>query len=64
MLKHFSFARFLLIEGCEQGALRKELIVAPFEERFKTDTLRKHLSEILLVLGAIYLNIVFLSNFC
>ena len=41
LLKHFIFARFLLIEGCEQGALRKELIVAPFVELFKTATLRK-----------------------
>ena len=41
LLKHFIFARFLLIEGYEQGALRKELIFAPFVERFKTGTLRK-----------------------
>ena len=41
LLKHFIFARFLLIEGCEQGALRKELIVAPFVDRFKTVTLGK-----------------------
>ena len=33
LLKHFIYARFLLIEGYEQGALRKELIVAPFLER-------------------------------
>ena len=41
LLKHFIFPRFLLIEDYEQGALRKELIVAPFVERFKTATLRK-----------------------
>ena len=41
LLKHFIFACFLLIEGYEQGALRKELIVAPFVERFKAGTLRK-----------------------
>ena len=41
LLKHFIYARFLLIEGYEQGALRKELIVAPFVERFKAGTLRK-----------------------
>ena len=49
LLKHFIFARFLLIEGSEQGALRKELILAPFVElilapfveRFKTVTLGK-----------------------
>ena len=33
--------RFLLIEGYEQGALRKEPIFAPFVERFKTGRLRK-----------------------
>ena len=41
LLKHFIFARFLLIEAYEQGALLKDLIVAPFVERFKTATLRK-----------------------
>ena len=41
LLKHFIFACFLLIEGCEQGALRKELTVGPFVERFETVTLRK-----------------------
>ena len=39
--QHFIFARFLLIEGYEHGALRKELIFAPFLERFKTAILRK-----------------------
>ena len=42
LLKRLIFARFLLIECCEQGALRKELIVAVFVERFKTGTLRRH----------------------
>ena len=41
LLKYFIFARFSLIEGYEQGALRKELIFAPFVERFKTATLGK-----------------------
>ena len=41
LLKRFIFARFLLIERYEQGALRKELTIAPFVERFKTGTLRK-----------------------
>ena len=40
-LKDLFFARFMLIEDYEQGALRKELIVAPFVERFETATLRK-----------------------
>ena len=35
------FARFLVIEGYEQGALGNELIVASFVERFETSTLRK-----------------------
>ena len=41
LLNIFIYARFLLIEACEQGALRKELIVAPFVERFKIGTFRK-----------------------
>ena len=41
LLKYFIFARFLVIEDYEQGALRKDLIVAPFVERFKAGTLRK-----------------------
>ena len=41
LLKHFIFARFRLIEGYEKGALRKELTIATFVERFKTGTLRK-----------------------
>ena len=40
LLKHFIFTRFLLKEGYEQGALRKELTIAPFVERFKTGILR------------------------
>ena len=40
-LKNFIYAHFLLIEGYKQGALQKELIFAPFVERFKTGTLRK-----------------------
>ena len=41
ILQGFRFSRFLLIEGYEQGTVQKELIVAPFIERFKTATLRK-----------------------
>ena len=41
LLKHFIFARFLLIEDYEQSALQKELIFAPFVEGFKTATLGK-----------------------
>ena len=41
LLKYFIFAGFLLIEDYEQGAPRKELIFAPFVERFITATLRK-----------------------
>ena len=41
LLKHFIFPCFLLIEGSEEGGLRKELMVAPFVERFKTVTLGK-----------------------
>ena len=45
LLKHFIYSRFLLIEGYQQGALRKELIFtpffAPFVECFKLATLGK-----------------------
>ena len=36
LLNIFIYARFPLIEDYEQGALRKEPIVAPFKEWFKT----------------------------
>ena len=35
------FGRFMLIEGYEGRALRKELIFGPLIERFQTDALRK-----------------------
>ena len=41
LLKYFILARFPLIEDYKQRALSKDLIVAPFVERFKTATLRK-----------------------
>ena len=41
LLKDLIFDCFLPIEDYEQGALRKELTIAPFVERFKTGTLRK-----------------------
>ena len=41
LLKHCISAEVFLIEGLIQGALRKELIIAPFVECFKTATLGK-----------------------
>ena len=41
LFNDFTFPCFLLIEGYEQGPLRKEPIFALFVERFKRDTLRK-----------------------
>ena len=41
LLKHWISSKFLLTEGYVQGALRKELYIAPFLERFKTTTLGK-----------------------
>ena len=38
-LKHWFLSEFLLIESYLQGALRKELCIAPFVERFKITTL-------------------------
>ena len=52
------------MEGHEKCALRKEVLIAPFVERFKTVIMGKSYWEILSVFGVIYLNIAFLSNFC
>ena len=41
LLSHCIFAKFWLMEDYVQGALRKELQIAPFLEHFKTTTLRK-----------------------
>ena len=41
LLKLCISAEFLLLEGYVQGALQKELHIAPFVERFKTATLGK-----------------------
>ena len=38
-LKHFISAKFLLMESYVQGALRKELSIAPFIECIKNTTL-------------------------
>ena len=38
-LKHWISSEFLLIENYLQGALRKELCIALFVERFKITTL-------------------------
>ena len=39
--KNCIFADVLLMEGQVQGALQKELLIAPFVERFKRATLGK-----------------------
>ena len=39
LLKHCISAEFWLMEGYVQGALRKELHIAPFAEHFKTASL-------------------------
>ena len=52
-----------MIEGLVQGALRKELLIAPFVEHLKAATLGKSYWEIVPVLGTVYLNIAFLSIF-
>ena len=41
LLEHCISAYFLLMEDDAQGALRKELRIDPFVERFKTATLGK-----------------------
>ena len=41
LLKNFIFAHLLLLEDYDQGALRKDSVIATFMEQFKTATLRK-----------------------
>ena len=41
LLKHFVFPRFLLIENYEKCAIRKDSVIVPFVEQFKTATLIK-----------------------
>ena len=57
------FIGFLLIEGYEQGALRKEPVIASFIKRFKKAALRMSYEQIPLVLLAIYLAISCLLAF-
>ena len=47
LLKHSISAKFLLMEGYAQGALRKELHIAPFGEHFETTTLGKYHGKLL-----------------
>ena len=41
LIRHCISAKFLLMEGYVQGALREKLHIAPFVERLKTATLGK-----------------------
>ena len=63
LLKHWISVDFFLVEGYGQGALRKDLRIAPFVEHFDIATLGKSCWRILPVLRTIYLNIGFLSIF-
>ena len=64
LFKHWIYVEFLLVEGYVQGALRKDLLMAPSIERFITATLGRSYRCILSVLGTICKNIAFLLNFC
>ena len=46
LVNNFIFADFLLIKDYQQGALRKQPVIAPFKERFKTISLRKFVNFI------------------
>ena len=59
MLKHCFFGEFQLIEGYVHRALKMELFITPFVERFK-----KLLWESLSVLGTIVVCIAFLLDLC
>ena len=52
-----------MIEAWVQGALRKQLLIAPFVERLEAATLGKSYWEILSIHGTIYLNIALLLIF-
>ena len=41
LLKHWISAEFFLMAGYLQGALRKQMRIAPFVERFKIVTLER-----------------------
>ena len=62
-LKNFSFTHFLLIEGYRKYYLRKELVIAPFVERFKAATLRKSSKWTFFLLTAAWLNLSVFVNF-
>ena len=51
------------MKGYVQGALRKELLIAPFVEYFKTATLESLNDNIYQYLEQKLLNIAFLPNF-
>lgn len=53
LLEFCIFVDSLLIVSCVLGTLRKELVIDPFIERFKTTTLKKSYLQILSVLGTI-----------
>ena len=53
LFKHCSSVEFLLLECYVQAALRKELFIAPFVERFKTATFQRSYSCILPAFGTI-----------
>ena len=63
-LRHWISSGFLLVESYLQGALIKELHIAPFVGRFKTATLGRSCWQILQVLGLNYSNMTFLAIFC
>ena len=64
LFQHWISVEFLLMEGYVQGALRKELLMAPSIKCFKTATLGRSYRCILPVLETIFKNIAFLLNFC
>ena len=64
LLKHCISADFSLTVALVQSALRKEMLITHFVERFNTPTLEKSYLNILPVLGKNYLDIAFLSIFC
>ena len=63
ILKYCISAEFLLMEGYGQGALRKDLLIAPFVEQSKTTTLGRSQWYHVSVLRTKYPSIAFLPSF-
>ena len=61
LLKNFIFFHFLRLEEYEQGALRKEPVVATFIKRFQKATLRMSYWQIRLAIRLFFSHFIFVG---